>query len=833
LNKLYLLVFTVFIFLTNLHAKEINVQLLWKHQFEFAGFYMAKEKGYYKELGLDVNLLEYNNGIDVVDKVMSGDIEFGIGYTSIILDKLNKNRDIVLLSAIFQSSPQGLLSLKRDDISSVSDFAHKTIMINEGETSTSIVAMLRQSGVYKELIKKIDPSFSVDSLINGDVDLLFAYASNEPYILKERGYDYTLFLPKDYGFDFYGNILFTSKNYIQNSPKIVKAFRDATKRGWEYAFAHIDESVDLIYNKYNKSLNKSKNALKYEANVLKELAYAEDKEWGDISEEKIENIINIYRLVNLTSNSKYNFDDIVYKEDSRGLASEEKTYLSNIDHINMCVDPNWMPYEKIENKKHIGIASDYISLLSQKIDKPIKLVQTQSWSQSLEYIKDKKCDILSLAMQTPQREKYLNFTTPYLNVPLVIATKVDISFIPNIESLRGRKIAIAKDYAYLELLKSKYPYLNIVEVDSINEGLEYVNRSDAYAYIGSLVSIGYHIQKGYLSEIKISGKLDDKWSLSIAVREDNIKLYNILNRAVESIPSSKVDEILNKWVYVKYDSEIDYSLIWKIVVVFIGLIIIIAYSNYLLKQKIKKAIRVNEEQKLRLLEKSKKAQLGEMISIISHQWKQPLSVISSAILSQQISKQINNKYNEEDIDRIINIIDKQVKFMVSTIDDFRHFFNPNKQKELTDIKKIIDLSLELLSTPILNSGIEIKKDIRLDSQVKLYKNELIQVVLNLIKNAIEQFDKKQTQKYIKIQAYEKDDQYIIKIEDNAGGIAEDILPYIFDQYFSTKEEGSGTGLGLDLCKTIIEENLNGNLYAESIENCAIFTIIINKTKSSE
>jgi ABC-type amino acid transport substrate-binding protein len=109
----------------------------------------------------------------------------------------------------------------------------------------------------------------------------------------------------------------------------------------------------------------------------------------------------------------------------------------------MCVDPDWMPFEKIDKNKHIGIAADYIKLLEDKIKIPIKLIPTKSWSQSLEYGENRTCDIFSLIMTTPQREKYLNFTKSYLDVPLVIAADINAPFIDNLVSGRSESILLS------------------------------------------------------------------------------------------------------------------------------------------------------------------------------------------------------------------------------------------------------------------------------------------------------------------------------------------------------------------------------------------------------
>jgi signal transduction histidine kinase/ABC-type nitrate/sulfonate/bicarbonate transport system substrate-binding protein len=804
--------------------KKIKIQLLWKNQFEFAGFYMAKELGYYRQAGFDVELIEHKDNINVVDEVTNNRAQFGLGYSSLILDIVNQKKDIKLISTIFQSSPMILLALKRDDIQNVKDIRGKRVMITQNQSQASILAMLQSEGIKNNDYKRLLHEANINALIDNKTDLMLAYSSNEPYLLREKGYDTISFSPKDYGFDFYDNILFTSKEYANKNPEIVDKIKKATIMGWKYAYKNIDKTIDTILKKYNTQ-NKSRASLLYEAQELKKLSFTHSGELGHIDTNRLQSIITAYRLLNLTDIKIFDFSqNIFHKVNNNSLNTKEKDYLKNKHSITMCVDPNWLPYEKIENSKHIGISGDYINLVSKKLNIPIELIPTTSWSQTLEYARSRKCDIISLAMATPSRKKYLNFTTPYLKTPLVIATKTDVNFIASIQSLNGKKLGVTKDFAYAELLRIKYPYIDIVEVKDSKDGLDRVNSGELYGFVGSLVSLGYHIQKEYLSEIKISGKFDSKYELSIAVRDDDLILLNILNKTVESISQSKIDEIMNKWISIKYDSVYDYSLIWKLVILFLAIVVVLFYSNYILKKRIKKAIKRYEEQKLRLIEKSKKAQLGEMISIISHQWKQPLSIIASAVSAQSVTYQIKGELNTQDVLKSLKTVEEQVAFMSHTIDDFRHFFNPDKQKEQIDLNQPIQIAIELMKSTFIKKDIEISTDINLPTPVLTYNNELIQVILNILKNATEQYDKSIENKQIEINAYEDTKYATIKIKDNAGGIPNDILPHIFEQYFTTKSREIGTGLGLDLCKTIIETNCSGELMAYNEDDGAVFII---------
>jgi len=272
-----------------LAADKVTLQLIWKNQFQFAGYYVAKELGFYDEAGLDVTIKEYEFGIDVTAEVVSQHAHFGVGQSSLILESM-EGEPVFLLSAIFQHSPIMLLSKKREDLKQVSDLKGKRIMVTEDVVGmASLTAMLTVNGIRPGDYISQKHSFSVDDLNSGNTDAIAAYTSNEPFQMQKQGMHYTLFSPKDHGFDFYSDILYTSQKLYQDNPQMVERFHQASLRGWEYAFAHIDEAVEIILKKYNTQ-NRDKEALRFEANTLKKLAYDPDTSLGYITKGRMEQI---------------------------------------------------------------------------------------------------------------------------------------------------------------------------------------------------------------------------------------------------------------------------------------------------------------------------------------------------------------------------------------------------------------------------------------------------------------------------------------------------------------------------------------------------------------
>ena len=526
------------------------------------------------------------------------------------------------------------------------------------------------------------------------------------------------------------------------------------------------------------------------------------------------------------------------------LAKREEQYLSHKKQIKVCVDPNWMPFEKIDKGRHIGMSADYINIISSRINTPITLVPTRTWMESIEFGKTRKCDIFSLIMETPSRKKYLNFTAPYLSIPLVIATTNDKFFITDIKELKGKKVGIVKGYAFAELFKLKYPNIEFTEAVTVADGLKNVIRGKTFGFIDNLTTIGYQIQKNFPDSLKISGRFDERWELGIGVRNDDPVLLDILNKAIASIDEKTKQQITNQWISVKYEKGFDYKLFWKVFIPFLILGLLLLISQFTLKtynKRLKKEI-THKIEELRhkdeiLLKKHRMAEMGELLSMIAHQWKQPLGAINFALMSIEVklASGFFNLDNKDDRKKFLVYLEQKhqsinnyILHLSTTTDDFRNFFNPNKSKELISITTPIEDALAIVQMQMQNHGIKIVKDYQTDTEVSLYKNEVMQVILSLLKNAEDNFLLKNiSDPIITIKTENIKDSLVINICDNGRGVSKDIIDKIFDPYFSTKDEKNGTGLGLYMSKIMIEKHNNGILNIKNTKDGACFEIIFN------
>ncbi len=248
--------------------------------------------------------------------------------------------------------------------------------------------------------------------------------------------------------------------------------------------------------------------------------------------------------------------------------------------------------------------------------------------------------------------------------------------------------------------------------------------------------------------------------------------------------------------------------------------------NRTLVTKVKKGIEDGKQKDKAILQQSKLARMGEMISMIAHQWRQPLTEVSGILMELETATRFK-KVTDEHILNSINKSDKMIEFMSNTIDDFRNFYKPDKKKEDFDILLSCKKAINLVNASLADSLIVLNVEVKKNRFINGYPTEFAQVILNLISNAKDILVERKVKKPIITLSIESlGNLCIIKIKDNAGGLDEKNYDLIFDPYFSTKESSKGTGLGLYISKLIIEKNMGGELSVQNDEEGAVFKIVL-------
>lgn len=258
----------------------VTLQLRWLHQFQFAGYYAAKEQGYYRDIGLDVKIVQASPGREPVREVLEGRADYGVANDEVLHQRL-LGEPLVALAAIFQHSGSILVVRRDSSIRSPQDLIGKRVMLISKGADVGLIAMLGNEGVDIDKVTLIQSSYDVNDLVEGRVDAFNAYLTNEPFYLEHKKVPYTIIYPGTYGIDFYSDILFTTEQELAQHPERVRQFRAASLRGWSYAMDHPEEVIELILRDYNQT--KSRENLRYEAEKMRELIMPDLIQYGHMN----------------------------------------------------------------------------------------------------------------------------------------------------------------------------------------------------------------------------------------------------------------------------------------------------------------------------------------------------------------------------------------------------------------------------------------------------------------------------------------------------------------------------------------------------------------------
>ena len=638
------------------------------------------------------------------------------------------------------------------------------------------------------------------------------------------------------------------------------------------------------------------------------------------------------------------------------LTNEEVIYIDKKKELKICVDPNWLPFEQIDKDGiHKGIGADIMKLVSKYINTPTILVSTKNWGESLQNIIDRKCDVLPVAMNIPSRRDSMNFTRPYIKEPFVIATKLDQLFIKDGRDIGNRKIGIIENYAFIDVLKQKYPDINIVTVKDTKDGLERVQSGKLFGYVDIMPTISYAIQKYSMLDLKIAGKLEFETKLSIATRSDEPILNSILQKVLDNISEEQIRTITGKWISIKVEKTIDYTKFLYVIAFFSIILILVLYKNRLIKQanrklsiankvinvQKKKAETLNQYQKslLSLFDKgdsvlykwindenrtvdyvsesitkltgykkddflskrisytscihkddlgnmlqetneglenkldylrhepyriitkeaeekwildykvtqkdakgnityclgyitditehvkqqeiifqqSKMASLGEMLGNISHQWRQPLSVISTAASGTMFFKD-ENILTDDTLSKNMNHITTSVQYLSKTIDNFIDFIKEDRELMNFNLTENIHSFLSVVQPAISTHHIRVIENYQENIFVKSYPNDMIQSFINIFNNAKDVLmNLSEDERYFFITTEIIKDKIVITLKDNGGGMDNNILNKVFEPYTTTKHKSQGIGLGMNMTYNLVVTGMQGEIYANNID----------------
>ena len=531
---------------------------------------------------------------------------------------------------------------------------------------------------------------------------------------------------------------------------------------------------------------------------------------------------------------------------------EELAWIKANPQINIAGDPTWPPYSFSDEKgQYVGIIPDLVKEVFKDSGITLNYIKTDTWSQTIDLLKNKKIDVIDAISYSQNRDEYLDFSNKYMGAEIVIiANNKNDEYINSFSSIVDKNIATVKDYSIIEEIKRDFPQIkNIKQYDTPLDGLKELSNSQIDYFILDIPSFEFYSKKFSLSNLKIVGPSGYNYKYGFGINKGNKEFLSIINKLLANVPIQKKDEIYRKWIKIDYKQKIDYSLVWKVLSISIIILSIIFFWNRKLryeineKEKIQKELEKERNNIISLNNELKKAkdvaeniakQKSEFLANMSHEIRTPMnSVIGfTEILEKEIQNPIHKEYlnsiknGGNSLLRIINDILDLSKIEAGKFEIRNESLNPtNIFLEMESIfhAKIISKNI----TFVLDIDENIPKYIIIDGV------RIRQILFNLIGNAIKFTQIGQIK--LKVENVYKDNikskiDLIFSVEDTGIGIDEQNLGLIFNAFEQQNNQDTakygGTGLGLAICSKLVHM-MNGEISVKSQKNKgSIFTVIL-------
>ncbi len=540
-------------------SEVVKIQLRWTHQFQFAGYYAAVEKGFYAEEGLKVELLAFDPERGRVSTILNGGAQYGTADSSLLLDRLN-GEPVVLLAQIFQHSPLVLISKEDSGIYSPFDLSEKWVMYNQEDIPFEAIFKNYLGG--KENIVRVPHTYNFSDLIDGKVDAISGYLTVQPYEYQQQGVGVNIIDPRSYGIDFYGDNLFTTESEVKEHPDRVEKMIRATLRGWSYALAHQEEIIDLIQRKYNPSL--SRNRLRYEARMTDSMIQGNIVPLGTVNPQRYEAVLQIYNLLNLTQQRAlpHNFIYQRYIDSQIKLTLKERNWLEKNSELSFGVVATFPPALMVGNKgEYEGVLPDWISLINDRlgVNFKLKILNRNEISPENE-------DVAGIFGITADEAKQygLEASAPFYYITPAIFTGTKLSNeIGSPEDLKDKTVvhsALVNEDFIRQVFGPVADDIHLIKVEKPEEAMNmvFVGRADAM--------LGFSVHKDLIQRYQFTGIIptlvmtDIKIPAVFAIPGKKIELISIINKMMETIKDKERNLILEKWLgHIKQTDHLDFT----------------------------------------------------------------------------------------------------------------------------------------------------------------------------------------------------------------------------------------------------------------------------------
>ncbi len=523
------------------------------------------------------------------------------------------------------------------------------------------------------------------------------------------------------------------------------------------------------------------------------------------------------------------------------LTREEKAYLVRKQTVRACLRSDWAPIAFYAHGEARGIVVDTLRSLMHRL-KGVRLVWVPTaTAETAQYDLERGvCDLLPDDVRTEKTRATTLFSKPYFSDKTRIITRQGAKPVHTLNGIKHQRLAHYTGSLILESLLHRRTDLQTVRVASYRDALEAVEKGTAdytllpqsvYAYWRSA-----HPESGLV----VGGTAPIKSEFALGIRSNETVLAGILGKVLAQTPPATFRAIVDRWKKPVIIREVDYGALIKMALGFGIVMGIILYSygkqrrlrrrieelNGTLETRIADAIERNREQQALMLHRERLARLGEMISMIAHQWRQPLNNLA-LILQTQAMHFRKGTLDAETMERFQTRAKQQITHMSTTIDDFRNFYRTEKEKSVFCLGEVLSEILHVISDALDKDGIVVHISTEECLEVFGYRNEFQHAILNIITNAQEALVvHREEERKIEIEAKKLKGHTLLRIENNGGEIPETIMSKIFDPYFSNKSEKNGTGLGLYMARIIVVEQMGGEIHVNNTDGGVQFEITI-------
>ena len=570
---------------------SVRVQLNWKPQFEFAAFYMASTKGYYRQEGLDVKILPGGPGMrkSVTKIIRDGEAEFGVEYSGVLVDAL-ENGGLQVMGALFEHSPQ-LLLYKNAPGDAIDDLDGFDIYLNPNESGrTALSLLLRNSGIsYRE------HPFDIEAYRHNDRAAIGLFGSNR-YFYEEirKGTKEVAWIdPAAYGYDFYDDFIVASKKFWQDHPLLARRFVLATLKGWRYAMAHIQETATYLDGLGICAANADE--LVFEGRHLKKYVTVSPQMVGLLRMRKLE--LMLQRFISAGDGlEKKRLEEVIdplFLYHQGTIRPQEREWMAH--HVVRYSETWWPPFSipRRDRSGLDGVVPDYMRLIYRRTGLLMRYEPKKRWSDILEDIRAKRLDMAIATAITPGRKRYAIFSLPYGTYPhgLVVKAGETRRFDPR-HADRWR-IAVGKDYTAQVMLALYYPKVELVPVANTGVGLEKLVAGEVDGVVDILPTLKYIVTHEHYPQFRFSTPFKHPFVLRAMMRDDYEMGMGIFNKGLSAIHPDEKAEIENRWLPVElHRSTEPYRAPFLLA---LGIVTFLAFSILWMRREMRLRKRTEEE----------------------------------------------------------------------------------------------------------------------------------------------------------------------------------------------------------------------------------------------